>query len=125
MLFRSRIYQQSPQLERDIPTLAFFTRPLAEIEDAALQAQRLLRDALGPAVDVTVDDGASQVGSGALPIDTLPTKVVALRSRERTPDQLAAWFRSSRPPIVGRIADDRFLLDMRTVLNPADVIPHH
>lgn len=120
-----RLYQQSPDLARDIPTLRFFTRSLAEIAAIAEEAERLLSDALGPAYRVSVEDGASQVGSGALPVDTLPTRVLAVVSDESSADQIATRFRSARPAIIGRIKDDRFLLDVRTVLNPHDLVPRH
>lgn len=120
-----RLYQQSPDLARDIPTLRMFSRPLDEIAATAQEAARLLGEALGSAYRVTVEDGASQVGSGALPVDTLSTKVVVVVSRERTAEQIAAHFRSARPAIIGRIKDDRFLLDVRTVFNAHDLVPHH
>lgn len=120
-----RIYQQSPDLARDIPTLRFFTRPLDEIAAVAEEARALLVSALGAGFDVTVEDGASQVGSGALPIDSLPTKVVVITSGTRRADQIAGDFRSARPPIVGRIKDDRFLLDVRTILDAHDLVPQH
>ena len=40
-------------------------------------------------------------------------------------DRIAEMFRHARPPIIGRIKDDRFLLDLRTVFNHEDVIPKH
>lgn len=120
-----RIYQQSPDLARDIPTLRFFTRPLADIAAVAEQARGLLVHALGAGFDVTVDDDATQVGSGALPVETLPTKVIVITSGTMRADRIAAHFRSARPAIVGRIKDDRFLLDVRTVLEASDLVPRH
>jgi seryl-tRNA(Sec) selenium transferase len=38
-------------------------------------------------------------------------------------DRIAERFRAARPPIIGRIKDDRFLLDLRTIFDPEDVIP--
>lgn len=118
-----RLYQQSPDLPRDIPTLGFFTRPLAEIAAVALEARDLIARALGPDFQVTVEDGASQIGSGALPIDRLPTKVLAVTSPAARPDAIAARFRAARPAIVGRVSEDRFLLDVRTILDPRDLVP--
>lgn len=118
-----RLYQQSPALEREIPTLAFFTRSLDDIARTADRAKELLQSSLGAAYAVAVEDGASQVGSGALPIETLPSRVVVVTSGEKTAEQIAAMFRAARPAIIGRIKDDRFLLDVRTVLDPADLVP--
>ena len=72
------IYQQSPDLVRDIPTLALFTRPVADIAAVAEQARPLVERALGEGFRVAVEDSTSQVGSGALPTDELPTKVLVV-----------------------------------------------
>ena len=106
-----RIYQQSPDLTHDIPTLRFFTRPIDDIAAVAHDARAMIEQSLGSGVRVTVEDGASQVGSGALPVDSLPTKVVVIVSDSMSADQLALHFRTARPAIIGRIKDDRFLLD--------------
>jgi L-seryl-tRNA(Ser) seleniumtransferase len=120
-----RIYQQSPDLVRDLPTLAAFTRSPGEIAAVAAHACALLAPALGPGFHVSVEDAVSQVGSGALPVDSLPTKAVVIRSETMSAERIAALFRSARPAIVGRIKDGRFLLDVRTVQDPADLVPHH
>ena len=60
-------------------------------------------------------DGVSQVGGGSLPGEALPTRLVALVSSSFGPDEIIAGFRRNDPPIFGRVGDDRFLLDLRTV----------
>jgi L-seryl-tRNA(Ser) seleniumtransferase len=62
----------------------------------------------------------SQVGGGALPTVELPTAALALGTVERPAAALDAALRRGRPPVIGRIEDDRLLLDCRTIL-PADV----
>ena len=59
----------------------------------------------------------SQIGSGALPTEEIPTKVIAIQ-HDRGADRIAGRFRSADPPIVGRIKDDAFLLDLRTIDRP-------
>ena len=78
---------------------------------------------LGDDFHVSLEDSTSQVGSGALPIDELPTKVIAVESRVLSAERLAARFRAARPPIIGRIRDGRFLLDLRTIFDGDDLIP--
>ena len=63
--------------------------------------------------DATVLACASAVGGGSLPGETLPSFAVALNG---APDELARRLRQGTPPLIGRIADDRLLLDVRTVL---------
>jgi L-seryl-tRNA(Ser) seleniumtransferase len=65
-----------------------------------------------------VIDGRSVVGGGSLPGETLPTKLLALKVPH--PDHLARLLRTGDPPVVGRIEEDRLVLDPRTVLPEED-----
>lgn len=56
----------------------------------------------------------STIGGGSLPGETLPSVAVALAPDDA--DGLARQLRGGDPPVVGRIADGRLLLDLRTVL---------
>jgi L-seryl-tRNA(Ser) seleniumtransferase len=62
--------------------------------------------------EATVLACASAVGGGSLPGETLPSFAVALNG---APDALERRLRQNAPPVIGRIADDRLLLDVRTV----------
>jgi L-seryl-tRNA(Ser) seleniumtransferase len=76
------------------------------------RAQRI-SDALGIA-QAAVVECTSAVGGGSLPGETLPSYAVALL--DDRPDELARRMRRGDPPVVGRILDGRFILDVRTVL---------
>jgi L-seryl-tRNA(Ser) seleniumtransferase len=117
-------HYQGTTVTRDVPTLASFTRPLSEIEAVGAQAVSRLRAALGGEYDVALQPSTSQVGSGALPTEELPSWAVVVRRAGASAERLAAAFRDATPPIVGRIRDDVFLLDVRTVLDPGDLVPH-
>jgi L-seryl-tRNA(Ser) seleniumtransferase len=78
----------------------------------ALRA-RAERIAVAIGGDATVVACASAVGGGSLPGETLPSFAVALGG---APDQLARRLRQGTPPVIGRIAENRLLLDVRTVL---------
>jgi L-seryl-tRNA(Ser) seleniumtransferase len=118
-----RLYQQSPDVSASVPALKAFTRPLADIEAMGQELLPAMRRALGPAVQLTLEDGTSQIGSGALPTEEIPSKVIVVREDGVSAERLAERFRSARPPIIGRIHDDRFLLDLRAIFDPADLIP--
>jgi L-seryl-tRNA(Ser) seleniumtransferase len=118
-----KLYQQSADVIADIPTLRVLARPLDEIARLGAAVLPRLQVILGDDFHVALENSTSQVGSGALPIDELPTKVIAVESRVLSADRLAARFRAARPPIIGRIRDGRFLLDLRTIFDGDDVIP--
>jgi L-seryl-tRNA(Ser) seleniumtransferase len=117
------LYQQSPDVVSEIPALRAFTRPLRDVEEMAQRVLQALERALGPEFSVSLEDATSQVGSGALPTEEIPTKAIAVRHVRESADAVAARFRRARPPIIGRIRDDCFLLDLRTVFEPDDLIP--
>ena len=57
----------------------------------------------------------SYAGGGSLPQTELPTCVVKLRAQQHSSDQLARALRQQQPALVGRIANDAFVIDLRTV----------
>jgi L-seryl-tRNA(Ser) seleniumtransferase len=63
---------------------------------------------------VSVVGCESAVGGGSLPGETLPSFALAIEGA--SPDVLASALRHANPPVVGRIAEQRLLLDVRTVL---------
>jgi L-seryl-tRNA(Ser) seleniumtransferase len=99
-------------------------RPLAELEALAARTIPALENALGRDFRVSLESSTSQVGSGALPAEEMPTKVVAIEHVSHPAEWVARRFREARPPIIGRIHDGRFLLDLRAVLGPEDLVPH-
>jgi L-seryl-tRNA(Ser) seleniumtransferase len=80
---------------------------------------RISRD-VRAALAVRVVEDRAQVGGGALPTVELPTAAVALGAGPEAARALDEALRRGDPPVVGRIVDDRLLLDCRTVL-PAQV----
>jgi L-seryl-tRNA(Ser) seleniumtransferase len=119
-----RLYRTAPDLAAVLPSLRDLTRPIAELERVGTAACALLRAALGPAYAVAVVDTVAEIGSGAQPTQPLQSKAIAITHTAIAPQALAARFRAAAPPIIGRVADDRFLLDLRCIADPADLVPH-
>ena len=113
-----RLYLAPEHLAERLTTLRLFTRTRAQMQ---AQAERLLpavQQAVAPDFDVAVAPMASQIGSGALPVDTLPSAGLRLTPREakRAGRQLArleAALRGLPRPVIGRIADQSLWLDLR------------
>ncbi len=118
-----RLYQQSPNIAGDIPALKALTRPLNEIEEMGNQVLPALQRTLGKEFSLSLEDSTSQIGSGALPTEEIPTKVIAIEHQSIGAERIAGRFRDGRPPVIGRIRDNRFLLDLRTIFDPEDLIP--
>jgi len=116
-----KLYRDPDRLADRLPTLRLLARPRAEIE---AQARRLLAPvatAVGAAFTVTLCECRSQIGSGALPLDTIASAGLVIRTRAggRALDQLAAALRSLTRPVVGRIEDGGLTLDLRCMTDEA------
>jgi len=110
-----RLYRDPDRLAQRLPTLRLLARPLAGI---VAQAARLapqvdaLLQPLGFAAETC--DCRSQVGSGALPVDTIASAGLRLTgSGGDAPERLAARLRALSVPVVGRIRDGALVLDLR------------
>lgn len=115
-----RLYQ-SPEFLRDrLTTLRLLTRPQREIAEAAERVRPAFQAALGSGFDVTVEPMFSQIGSGALPVDQLPSAGLVVRSADskrsgRALAQLEKRLREWPRPVIGRVADNALRLDLRCV----------
>jgi L-seryl-tRNA(Ser) seleniumtransferase len=74
-----------------------------------------LKKSLPAGVRLMVGDGESQVGSGAVPVETIPTKILGVVSPSLSADDLAAKLRLLSPPVFARISKDAVLFDFRTI----------
>lgn len=111
-----RLYRDPEHLVRRLPTLRLLARPQAELRDLAQRIAPAVQSALGIAYTVEVIDCASQVGSGALPVRTLPSAGLALAPGGAA---LAQAWRRLPVPVVGRLHDARLLLDLRCLEDEA------
>ena len=118
-----RRYRQSPNIVEEIPTLKAFTRPMEEIRAMGEALLPRLQSALGGDFEIRLLDATAQIGSGALPTEELPTAVIGVRHKKLAAHAIAEKFRRASPPIIGRIKDDLFLLDLRCIFDSNDLIP--
>jgi L-seryl-tRNA(Ser) seleniumtransferase len=119
-----RCYRESPDVANEVPTLRVFTRPLEEMRAMGEQIAPRLQAALGDGFHVALEDSTAQIGSGALPTEELPSVAIAVENKNEGANRVAERFRRANPPIIGRIRDDRFLLDLRAVFDANDLIPN-
>ena len=114
------LYLRPERLARDLPTLRLLTRPVEAIRALAAGLRPRLAEAVAPRYDVEAVDLLGQIGSGSLPVERLPSAGLAIAPRALQKkgigtalDALAAALRALPLPVIGRIADDRLLLDLR------------
>ena len=114
-----RLYLRSGNLAGELPTLRFLTRTVHEMKQIAPRAHEILKEHLGAGFQCAIIESTSQIGSGALPTEELPTIAIRVTHPEISANSIADVFRSARPPIIGRVTDDGFQLDLRTIDDPA------
>jgi L-seryl-tRNA(Ser) seleniumtransferase len=119
-----RLYRQSPDIAQAIPTLRAFTRSPIDIRATGEEAAAQLQNTLGSEFRIDLEESTSQIGSGALPTEELPTFVLAITHANLSATVIAATFRGANPPIIGRIKDGRFLLDLRTIFDAQELVPN-
>ncbi|HEY6432335.1 MAG TPA: L-seryl-tRNA(Sec) selenium transferase [Acetobacteraceae bacterium] len=105
-----RLYLDPDRLPERLPALRLLTRPPAEIQATAERLAAAVQSRW-PDRPVTVQPCRSQVGSGAQPIDLLPSFAVTIGGA--APARLAAALRIGKRPVLGRIAANLLWLDCR------------
>jgi L-seryl-tRNA(Ser) seleniumtransferase len=103
------LYRDPETARREIPVL----RMLTENKESLKSRAEALKSGVGKTAAVI--EGESEVGGGSFPGAKLPTWLVRLTADRLTADGLAARLRGGEPPIIARIADDRVVLDPRTI----------
>jgi L-seryl-tRNA(Ser) seleniumtransferase len=133
------LYRSPEFLVERLTTLKWLTRPASQMREQAVRLQPLVQHAVGDGYEVTDAPLLSQIGSGALPVDLLPSHGLAIRSVKNQPasanrngasieqhagrrgslDRLEDWLRSLPRPVIARVADKTLWLDFRC-LDPGD-----
>ena len=109
-----RLYREPERALQEIPILRMLGLTAAAIGERAEALAHALRST-APDVAMTIEEETSEVGGGALPLQAMPTRVLALRPARGSAAELEARLRRGRPPVLVRIKGDRVLLDLRTV----------
>jgi L-seryl-tRNA(Ser) seleniumtransferase len=110
-----RLYRDEAKAIRLIPTLRMLTMSAQEIEEKAKQLASRLQDIENARIDTQVVQRSSKAGGGSLPLLNLPSHCVGIKIQGCSANTLERRLRDNDPPIIGRIEEDRFIMDLRTV----------
>lgn len=110
-----KLYRDPDSLARHLPSMRQLARPADEIRAQAERVAPVLAKQLGEIFSVEIIDCASQIGSGALPLEGIPSAGIACRARTRSGggNAIATAFRRLPVPVIGHVAEKRFVLDLR------------
>jgi L-seryl-tRNA(Ser) seleniumtransferase len=116
-----RLYLDPERARTAVPTLRFLSRNQNQIRETAQRLEAAVQAWCGSAASVDIAQCASQVGSGSLPVDRLPSAALRIRwaAGKGVGTGLAKMSRAPIP-VIGRLHEDALWLDMRCLDERAD-----
>jgi L-seryl-tRNA(Ser) seleniumtransferase len=118
-----QLYLNPDKAAERIPTLKLLTKTVDEISQTAQQVEKSLAKVVGKEIAIKQVECLSQIGSGSLPVDRLPSIALSISPLKGKPGgklkKYAESFRALPIPVIGRIQDDALVLDLRC-LNDVD-----
>lgn len=108
-------YLNEEEAIKNIPALSLITKDIKEIEENANKLYGKLND-IKDVAHVEIKDTLSQIGGGSLPAERIKSKCVTIIPKNISTASLEEKLRFGENPVVGRISEDKLILDMRTVL---------
>ena len=110
-----RLYREPELARKEIPTLSMMFADLTTLKRRARRLANRIKKVCGEHVEVAVMEGNSRVGGGSFPERDLPTALVAVTPKNISATVLKAALLDTAPPLVGRLENQAFCLDPRTL----------
>ena len=120
-----RLYADPDKLPERLPTIGLLARPAAEITAVAQRVLPAVARALEGIAWTETVSCRSQIGSGSLPVDLLESTALSIRPLKEgrgaggVVTKIAEAFRALPAPVIGRVQDSAFLLDLRCLEDEA------
>src|SRR4030043_53774 len=111
------LYFDEKRAMEEIPTLQMLSLDMRRLKRRAKRLLKRLPERVTNRMTFTIREDVSQVGGGALPLQELPTVVVAIKPLDFSVNSLEENLRKGEPPIISRISKEELILDMRTVMD--------
>ena len=110
-----RFYRDETTALRKIPTLRMLTLPQDVIQSRAQRLLDLFNKMKSDRIEMTLLEAVSRAGGGSLPLLQLPSWCVGIRIQGMSASRVDRWMRAQSLPVIGRIENDLFMMDARTV----------
>ena len=110
-----RYYRNIDTVMGSIPTLRMLSLPFDHIETNAKELGKMLENIGDTRMSVKLINLSSRAGGGALPLLNLPSKGVGVEIQGISANSIEEYLRNNDLPVIGRIEDDIFIMDLRTV----------
>ncbi|MCD4742329.1 MAG: L-seryl-tRNA(Sec) selenium transferase [Desulfobacteraceae bacterium] len=110
-----RLYRDEENVIKKIPTLRMLTDSYTNIKKRASTILKRLEPVLPKHVEIKLADLSSRPGGGAFPSLTLPSSCITIKSAKISAVELEKKLRKNDTPVIGRIEDNCFVIDPRTI----------
>ncbi|MFT7048804.1 MAG: L-seryl-tRNA(Ser) seleniumtransferase [Halioglobus sp.] len=120
-----RLYLNPATLTQHLPGLRQLTRSTADIEAMAARLVAPLAEVISPHYKVSMRGGFSQIGSGAMPVETIATTCLYIQpslQSDAALRRLGAAFRELPLPVIGRMSNGALIFDLRTLEEDAQFL---
>lgn len=108
-----RMYLDEENAIKNIPTLRMLTYSIQELEKKVVGLYDKIKDLKD--FDIKISDSKSQVGGGSMPLEFIDSKVIEIIPKKISVSSLEKKLRLSKSHIIGRIKDEKYILDVRTI----------
>jgi len=110
-----RLYREEEKAIEAIPTLRLLTLPFDTIDKRAKKLGRILENIGDQRMSIKLINLSSRAGGGALPLLELPSKCIGVKVQGMSANTIERYMRRNTTPIIGRIEEDMFIMDLRTI----------
>lgn len=111
------LYFDEKRAVEEIPTLRMLSLDTGKLKRRGKRLLKRLSGMTDERITFSLKEDVSQVGGGALPLQELPTIVVAVKPLDLSVNGLEEILRKGDPPIISRISKEELILDMRTIFD--------
>ncbi len=110
-----KLYRDEEKAIQKIPTLRMLTIPFKEICYKADLLFKSIKEQIKTFADIDLADMYSRPGGGSFPQLNLATRCITIKPKNISVSNLENQMRMSTPAIIGRIEDNKYILDPRTI----------
>ncbi len=110
-----RLFMDERKLKSTHPVIRMLTESAEDVKKRCMSLKRRIKVTVGDKVKLRVIEDISEVGSGSMSMEKLKSWALSIRPTDRSLEELASQLRLCNPPIFGRVHEDRYLLNLRTI----------
>lgn len=115
-------YMDEENAVNNIPVLKLINRHLEDIKKQAEILFDKLKSVTNDNCEIKMERCESQIGGGSLPLERINSYSLSIKPMNMTTASLEKQLRYNETPIIGRVVNDSFILDLRTILENEEEI---